>query len=365
MSRVLIFLGLVFTAVLTAAPASANLDSAACAGIDLSVGVPSACLDYMRAFPTPTLSQVRRDGYTINNYSFWKVDSAGAPVFDAPGGNVVREIPSGFHAVQSLDSTSVEGWVQIEDGNWMTASSLKYTPASEFRGVQILDGLQNQFAWALDTMYTSDYPGGPQNADSGRLLYRYDTITLFAEAPDEEGWLWYMVGPDQWVEQRVISKPVKTARPEGVEGRWVSIDLYEQALIAYDGDTPVFATLISSGLPGNDTNEGLFRVWADLPQDRMSGFAGAPNAYDLSGVPWVMYFDDSISLHGTYWHNNFGYRRSRGCVNMSISDARWVFEWAQEGYRQQGIQRVSHEQPGIYVLVWGSGEYRTTGAATK
>lgn len=110
----------------------------------------------------------------------------------------------------------------------------------------------------------------------------------------------------------------------------MSIDLYEQALIAYDGDTPVFATLISSGLPGNDTNEGLFRVWADLPQDRMSGFAGAPNAYDLSGVPWVMYFDDSISLHGTYWHNNFGYRRSRGCVNMSISDARWVFEWAQE-----------------------------------
>jgi hypothetical protein len=70
-----------------------------------------------------------------------------------------------------------------------------------------------------------------------------------------------------------------------------------------------------------------------------------------------MYFDDSISLHGTYWHDNFGYRRSRGCVNLSISDARYVFEWMADGGTRDDITAG--------VLVWSSGEYRSTGAATK
>ena len=56
--------------------------------------------------------------------------------------------------------------------------------------------------------------------------------------------------PDQWVEQRVLSKPVKHERPEGVEGRWVSIDMYEQVLIAYENDTAVYATVISTAVPG-------------------------------------------------------------------------------------------------------------------
>jgi lipoprotein-anchoring transpeptidase ErfK/SrfK len=40
-----------------------------------------------------------------------------------------------------------------------------------------------------------------------------------------------------------------------------------------------------------------------------------------------MYFDGQISLHGAYWHDMFGYPMSHGCVNMSISDAHWLFDW--------------------------------------
>lgn len=345
-------------------PASAQVDAKACANIDLTQGVPDTCLALMNAFPNPTVTKVRRDGYTINNYSFWKVQVVDAPVFDSPGGNVIRTIPAGFHFVRAVDALGEE-WIQIQDGGWMQTGQLKFSPASEFRGVQILDNLENQFAWALDTMFTSSYPGGPQDDENGRLLYRYDMVNLFGHVIAEDGWRWYMVGPDQWIEQRVLSKPVKHERPEGVEGRWVSIDMYEQVLIAYENDTAVYATVISTGLPGTDTNEGLFRVWAALPQDRMSGAAGAPNAYDLTGVPWVQYFDGGISLHGTYWHDNFGYRRSRGCVNLSISDARWVFEWAQEGYQQANLGTITNENPGISVLVWASGEYKRTGASTR
>ncbi|MDQ7035293.1 MAG: L,D-transpeptidase [Anaerolineae bacterium] len=69
-------------------------------------------------------------------------------------------------------------------------------------------------------------------------------------------------------------------------------------------------------------------------------------------VPWVQYFDGSNALHGTMWHDLFGYRRSRGCVNLSISDAGWVFKWmAQADANENG--EISN-----YVYVHSSGEYR-------
>jgi lipoprotein-anchoring transpeptidase ErfK/SrfK len=81
----------------------------------------------------------------------------------------------------------------------------------------------------------------------------------------------------------------------------------------------------------------------------MSGATGAPSAYALQSVPWVQYFDESISLHGTYWHDTFGYRHSHGCVNLSISDARWVYEF---------FNPTIAAGQAAYVYVHSSDEYR-------
>lgn len=350
--------------IIFAAPAQAQVDFSACAG-STPTSISADCLTLMETFPVPTVAQVALDKQTLGNYSFYKVNVVGAGVYDAPGGNLIRTWPEGFHFVNAIDA--VEGWIQIQDGGWMQESELKYSPASDFSGVQLLDGLNTQFAWVLGMMCTSPAPGAQQDCENGRLLEKFERVNLFTYVVDEDGWRWYLVGPNQWIEQRVVSKPVKAERPEGIEGRWVSIDLYEQVLVAYENDTPVFTTVIATGLPGTETNEGVYKVWAALPADRMSGAAGAPNAYDLTGVPWVQYFDGSISLHGTYWHENFGYRRSRGCVNLSISDARWLFEWAAEGDQApRNIAPVSFEEAtGLGVVVWASGEYTVGGASTK
>lgn len=339
-------------------PAQARFDVSACEGTEPQTEISSECMAVMEAFPKPTVIQVPKDTRTLSNYSFWRVTNSSPNLYDAPNGSVVRQMGAGFNFV-SVVNASVDGWVQIETGEWMRDEDVEYRQASQFSGVRILDGLENRFAWVLGTLVTTPYPGAEQNMETGRVIYRYELVNIFAEAYDEEGWRWYMVGPDEWVEQRVVSKVFKIERPEGIEGRWVAIDLYEQTLVAYENDTPVFATVIATGLPGTDTNEGLFTVWASLERDRMSGFAGAPNAYDLQSVPWVMYFDDAISLHGTYWHNDFGYRRSRGCVNLSISDAKFIFEWFKDTPPNQDGEVIN------YVYVHSSGEYRTTGAATK
>lgn len=61
-----------------------------------------------------------------------------------------------------------------------------------------------------------------------------------------------MIGPNQWVEQRFVAKAQRTERPEGVaeDAKWVAVDLYEQTLIAYGGDTPVCDIGLHPGLEG-------------------------------------------------------------------------------------------------------------------
>ncbi len=317
------------------------------------------CAAVMESHPAPTVIEVPQDTFTLSNYSYWKVITDGpANVFDAPNGNVARQIEPGFNFIIATDTTSAPDWIEIQGGGWMQASDLRYTPPSYFRGVSITDGLQQPFGWVMFPLFPANQVGGQQDVDTGRFMDKYDRFNVFAAVEDEEGIVWYMIGPDQWVEQRwvAIAKPVE--RPEGVSGRWVAVDLYEQTAIAYEDDVPVFATLIASGLPDWDTREGVFNVWARAIKDPMSGAAGSPQAYALQDVPWVMYFDGGISLHGTYWHDGFGYRRSHGCVNLSISDARWVYEWT----NGNPIDEETGD-PLTYVYVYSSGEYGQFGIA--
>jgi hypothetical protein len=118
-------------------------------------------------------------------------------------------------------------------------------------------------------------------------------------------------------------------RPSGVSKgeRWVHIDLSEQTLVAYAGDKPVFATLVSTGKPGHDTVTGLFKVQRAFLTKPMNG-VDDEGPYQVQEVPWTMYFYGNYALHGAYWHDVFGNTRSHGCVNIPPADARWLFYWS-------------------------------------
>lgn len=335
-----------------------EFDPTVCAEDNDGDELSADCVAMIEAFPRPPyVESIEQDTYTMDNYSFWRVGPEPVATYAQPGSDPTGEIPQGFNFVRAID-LSVEGWMQIEDGRWLQRDVARWTRPSYFTGVTITDGLEYPFAWVLDLsrIYTSEYPGGPYSTATGRWIERYERVNVFATAYDDEGWRWYMIGPNQWVEQRFVAKAFRIDRPEEVDedAKWIAVDLYEQTLVAYEGDTPVFATLVSTGLEGFETNEGLFDVWSSLPADAMAGATGAPSAYALQSVPWVMYFDGSISLHGTYWHDLFGYRQSHGCVNVSVSDARWLFNWMTEN------DWNSNRDPELPVYVHSSGEYGVT-----
>ncbi len=345
--------------VATSAPAidPNGFDPSVCATFTDGSPLSNACLSMIERFPRPVVEDVTLDGYTLGAYTFFRVGPDATPTFDVPNGGMTGEIPSGFNFVRALD-LSVDGWLGIDGGRWIQRDLAREASPSYFSGVEFTEDTVAPFAWVLDLsrIFVSRYPGGEWDQTTERWIDRYERINIYSVAYDDEGWRWYMIGDNQWVEQRFVAKVDPITRPEGVEGgKWIAVDLYEQTLVAYEDDTPVFATLVSSGLPGFETNEGLFNIWARMSTDPMSGAAGAPEAYAIQSVPWVMYFDDGISLHGSYWHDLYGYRQSHGCVNLTVSDARWLFDWTAEGAIPDADGNIATP-----VFVYSSGEYGIT-----
>jgi lipoprotein-anchoring transpeptidase ErfK/SrfK len=124
--------------------------------------------------------------------------------------------------------------------------------------------------------------------------------------------------------------PTNPARLAPTAGKWIDIDLSEQRITAYQGTTPLKSVLVSTGVAWTPTPIGRFAIYTKLASQAMSGGSGA-NRYYLPGVPWVMYFTSAYAIHGTYWHHNFGTPMSHGCVNLTIDDAKWFYDWAEIG----------------------------------
>lgn len=113
----------------------------------------------------------------------------------------------------------------------------------------------------------------------------------------------------------------------------IYVDLANQTLTAFQGDTLFMTALVSTGKWGR-TPPGEYTIWVKMRSTKMSGGSGA-DYYYLPNVPYVMFFYNQkvskgagYSFHGAYWHNNFGHAMSHGCVNMRQIDAEKLFNWA-------------------------------------
>jgi len=217
-----------------------------------------------------------------------------------------------------------------ERGEWIRASPTTY---SNFQGLLFFQQPANDFGWVLDNLNPHKAPSinAPLSPVS---LSKYEVVQVYDQT-EAEGTTWYMISPGQWIDRtkmRVIS-PAQTP-PEGVDnGRWIEINLYQQTLSVYEDGRLLFATLASTGFEPYYTQPGLFQVREKKEFDTMTGaFAsGKVDYYMLEDVPWTIYYDGPRAMHGAYWHVNFGYEVSHGCVNLSVGDAHWLYEWVNVG----------------------------------
>lgn len=132
---------------------------------------------------------------------------------------------------------------------------------------------------------------------------------------------------------RVSGEPTAPPAPtaivpadSGLTGRWIEVDLSDQALMCWEGATLARYVIVSTGLPYTPTLTGRFAIQSKYLATPMSG-----PGYYLPNVPHTMYYDRGYAIHGAYWHNNFGQPMSHGCINLSLPDAAWVYAFASVG----------------------------------
>ena len=249
---------------------------------------------------------------------------------------VVRNVGDGylFATVNRwFDNDAGETWYEINAGEYVQEGDIQLVEPADFQGVEITRQPERPFGWVVQDVVPSHEPDGEPD-ESFAELPRFTFVEIYDAVVGEDDWLWYDIGDGRWVRQTYFSIVDVNSRPEGVgeEEFWTEVDLYEQTFAAYEGDRMVYATLISSGLNRWPTREGLFQVWDRWREYKMSGAEGQVDYYFLEDIPYIMYFDElmGIALHGTYWHDRFGYKHSHGCVNMPIKDAEWTFNWSAE-----------------------------------
>ena len=272
--------------------------------------------------------------------------------------NPVREM-DGYEWVTVISTSQVNTatLAQIKPNEWVSADRLVFYKPSKFQGRTFDQPVTQPVAWVLDSFQPTSEPGGDINPDAP-VYRRYDTVTIFEKALVDET-LWYRIGDNQWCRQQHLAIVTPRRPPPAIKlrdrlhGKWISVNLFEQTIAAYEGEQLVYATLISSGLPKWETVKGVFQIESKNKNQPMYNAAGDPDLgqYHLEDVPYNQFFYTDYALHGAYWHDGFGFKHSRGCVNLSLQDARWFWNWTQPAPSQYGYAQADADHPGTWVWV--------------
>ncbi len=267
-------------------------------------------------------------------FHYFHLGDATVPVYSAPGdtGSGAMAFPPGFVYVSYTDRADTGHGIYylLQNGGWIPGKGERVGEIPSFQGLTFQRTPRNSFGWVAFQSPVMSAPG--YNASkTGEQVYTQQLVQIYdtQTADDME---WYLIGPGQWVEGRNIARVTPNPTPpEGVtNGRWIDADLEKQTLAVYDNYQLVFATMVATGQEPFWTRPGLFQIQQKKETETMRN-SDPSDFYYLDNVPWTMYFDGARALHGAYWRTHFGFPQSHGCVNLSVGDAHWLFNWAVVG----------------------------------
>lgn len=172
-----------------------------------------------------------------------------------------------------------------------------------------------------------------------RLYYRSTHWVIGIEVNEAEKSIWYRIydfelrasflvpSHDMRIVPNEELAPLSPDVPE--ELKYIYVDVGTQLVTAFEDERPVLVARCSSGAKGTRTPLGEFLTYHKGPSVHMSNQGDAvANIYHLPGVPWVSFFTGTgVAFHGTYWHNDFGRPRSRGCVNLDMDASKFIYLW--------------------------------------
>lgn len=224
--------------------------------------------------------------------------------------------------------------------NYIASFATTTTPSTVFPSatttmyqyIEVVDGCDHAFVGDCVNMRT-----GPGVEYPVAVKLRTGVVLKVAETVTKDGKVWYkilfsheLLYPERvkgdWY---VSAEYVKLFTNDGDHNlekgevatttKHIVVDVSEQKLYAYDGDTLFMEVLVSTGLLLTPTDRGTFTVFKMTPSRYMQGPIPGVSAqvYDLPGVPWNLYFTaGGAVIHGAYWYDSFGKPWSHGVMDV-------------------------------------------------
>jgi hypothetical protein len=268
-------------------------------------------------------------------------------------GKEPRRLLPGFGVVVAEQRMVGGEWVgRTSLGRDIAMRDLRPASPSRFSGAH-LDERGLDFGWVVKEG-APVYPQPDIATKPNARRARYARLPL-ASRDGPQGF--YRVA-EGWMSEADLRVPRISVRPPAVgDGEaWIDVDLATQTLVAYLGDKPIFATLVSTGVGAEgsplSTPKGIHRVRAKLlaaTMDNLDHTGVAPYSYEE--VPFTQYIG-RVALHGAFWHDQFGAPRSHGCINLTLADAEWLFAFTSPTVPEGDQEAAATEKrPGTVVRV--------------
>jgi hypothetical protein len=244
------------------------------------------------------------------------------------------------------------------DGRLVPTDKLKPHFASAFHGV-VIDGQKVRMPFAFVREKHAHYYEASDKtsrwAETDEAPYR-SAVNLTGKVKRFPTVRYAETTDGRWLGVKDIAYVDRPSEPprefEYAKTKWVDVSIWQQTLVAYEGERPVYATLVSTGIDGmgdpkttKSTLRGAFRIDSKHVTATMDA-DDIESRFELRDVPWVQFFERSYAVHATYWHDDFGRPRSHGCVNLAPIDARWLFFWTDPGLPAGWHSVTSHAKTG-------------------
>ncbi len=272
---------------------------------------------------------------------------------------VHRFLDRGFYVAGiGTETRAFRNFVRTVRGRYVKQVRMEERTGSEFSGVALDAETKLPVVWAVRTsrpMIRRDKDDGTVkfvDDQEAEVYERHDRIESWKARENIGGHYYHKFelkdGSERYVRDWFFALAEKIERPKDIRGdaAWVHVDLSTQTLVLYEGDSPTYATLVSTGIEGHETPTGVFEIERKYVADTMADLgSNLDDRYSIEDVPWTQYFNKSIALHAAFWHTRFGLQKSHGCVNLAPKDALHIFEATSPEVPQGWLGIVTDQTP--------------------
>jgi lipoprotein-anchoring transpeptidase ErfK/SrfK len=269
--------------------------------------------------------------------------------YDTPSGKGKRVKLYWRDLIVNIDTTAIDEdvtaynriWYKLEDGSYLYSGWVQ--PVRTILNEPVTTFPKEGLLGEISVPYTDAYESPDTSSKVMYRLYYETTHWVVESVPGPDGNAWVRLLDDKF--EQFYYAPAKHVRilprselepispSVSPREKRIEVRLDAQLVLAYEAGRVVFAARAATGailrVGTYTTPSGRFQTYHKRASRHMAAGDITASGFDLPGVPWVLYIkDNGISLHGTYWHNDFGHPRSHGCINLSPSAAKWLYRWS-------------------------------------